>query len=163
MVSKQWQITNRWVQYTILGVICMNLSFWFQIDMPPWQRILYLLLSFIPIGAISYVAHIWFSNCAVKVYKLGYGKLSWLVQRELRLSYVPFVKRSDEEKEIVELKLQGKGIIVKVEHFPLNLRMDDYFSPLDAAKITITPISGQRPFVQKLCTSLDQAFVSKWQ
>lgn len=158
MVSKKWQASNSWIQHAILISVGFSFYFWWHQDLLLWQKLVYPLLSLLITGIVGGYLHKRYANRMVKVFLVEFGDLSWLVQRELKARYIPFIKRTDAES--VEIEIRSKGISVKVESFPLNMMMDDHLKPVPATKITFTPIRQQRPFIATLCDAIDSAFSS---
>lgn len=158
MVSKRWQVTNSWVQHGVLMGIGASFFYWVPQELMFWQKMLYLVVSIAVVSAVGLWTHRRFANTLVKVYQIDYGDLSWMVQRELKTLYIPYTKKSNEQK--MELHFRGKDIALTIEDFPLNMMYDDHIHTVSASKVTVTPIREERPFVTTLCQKIDQAYVA---
>lgn len=158
MISNKWKAANKWIQHGVLASISLSFALWVQLEVLPWQKVTFLVLSILLISAVSYYAHKRYVNIMVKVVRMDYGELAWLVQRELKTLYVPFIKKSRDEEVVLEIR--SKGIAVKIESFLLNMPIDDHIKPVPAAKITVTPIRKEWDFVNKFCAAIDNALLN---
>ncbi len=158
MVSKRWQRTHFLIQHLLLVLVGVSWFLLLQLDLPSNQKIGLVAISLLLIIVSGRYLHRRYANSMVKVFELEYSESVWLIQRELKASYIPFVKNAKEE--MVTLKIQGKNIVVTIEEFPINLMIDDHLTSNPGTKITMSPINHDPSFIESLCSIVDKAFLT---
>ena len=160
MVSKKWQKRNFTIEHLVLFGIWAGTIFWFEIPhLPGWLETLIVVSSGIFVFLLGRHFLRKSEGSYVKVVRTGIEDAMQITQRMFRTNKIPFRKMPNENG--YEFEVFGKGLIVNLEEFPLNIPLDLNFVTEDSTKITLTSEKTEANSLIKIyCDTLDQAFAA---